>query len=500
MTYTTDVNFCTTLCDGEKFSVRAKSLAEHQEKFIVKLTYKGAFVKFGEPFVVEKDVVDLQKYNYGYFVYRSRRFYFSVDKYEALNTKKSRVYYTVDWFETYRFDMQFYNNARILRSTNSLFSLRKYDFYPFERSIPPIQIENRKIFTGFDIIVYVISTDNQKKIFVCRSTTQHNYVRDYNIGNFPKILLNMHLISGLDEIKGMFIAPSTLINVSEWGSVEGESIYTFRANFAYNPKNSFNVQISTSPGKLTLFKDFHDNIVWRAPVNDPNFADYNKNCKVDVYFDCSSSSCTFKFFVYLTDKFIEKFELFADNLEVFNNSYEQYRVRQREYDLEMRKITQEKGLLSGFTQSGNSAIAGAIAGGPYGALAGLGLGAFGNVANFFIEKHYGDKEQNATDSLYRRQLPSQVTTGSGTWYVYNAFCGFFDYKWSNSDWNHQLDNGYIIDMNISDFTNKYEILQNSSKKEFLKAEIDFTTTENCNLPREIRDGIKGRFANGMWFL
>lgn len=500
MTYITDVNFCKTLCDGDKFSVRAKNLAEHQEKFVVKLSYKGAFVKFGEPFVVEKDVVDLQKYNYGYFVYRSRRFYFSVDKFEALNTKKSRVYYTVDYLETYRFDLQFYNNARIMRSTNTLFSLRKYDFFPYERAIPPAGIINRKKFPGFDIIVYVISANNQKKLFVCRSTPQHNYIRDYNVGSFPRALVDLHLIGGLDEIKGMYILPSTLIDISEWGIVENQSIYTFRVGFAYNPKNTFNIQISTAPGKLTVFKDFHDNIIWTAPVNDPNFADFNSICKVDAYFDCSSSSCTIKFFVHLTNKFIEKFELFADNLEVFNSSYEQYRIRQREFDLEMRKITQEKGLLGSLTQSGNSAVAGAIAGGPYGALAGLGLGAFGNVANYFIERHYGDKEQNATDKLYRRQLPSQVTTGAGTWYVYESFCGFYDYEWTDFDWLHQLDNGYIIDKNISNFADIFQFLQNSTKKEYIKAEIDFTTTENCNLPREIRDGIKGRFMNGLWFL
>ena len=325
-------------------------------------------------------------------------------------------------------------------------------------------------------------------------------MRDYNVGNFPKILINLHLVNGIDEIKGMYIVPSGLIDYSEWGTVEGQSIYTFRNIFSYNPKNSFNIQIFSSPGKLTVFKDFHDNILWTAPVNDPNLTDFNSICKVDVYFDCSSSSCSFKFFVHITNKFIEKFELFADNLEVFNSSYEQYRVRQREYDLEMRKITQEKGLLSGFTQSGNSAVAGAIAGGPYGALAGLGLGAFGNVANYFVERYYGDKEQNATDRLYRRQLPSQVTTGAGTWFVYETFCGFYDYKWHDSDWVHQIDNGYIVDKNIPNFANAFEILQNSTKKEYLKAEVDFDATENCNLPREIRDGIKGRFMNGIWFL
>ena len=204
--------------------------------------------------------------------------------------------------------------------------------------------------------------------------------------------------------------------------------------------------------------------------------------------------------MHLTSQFVEKFELFADNLEIFNSSYEQYRIRQREFDLEMRKINQEKTLVSGVANSGGSAVGGAIAGGPWGALAGFGLGVLGGVGNYYIEGHYGDKEQKATESLYRRQIPDQITTGSGTWFSYQNFCGFFEYIWPDSDWMNQLSNGWIVEANVRNFNDVMQILQNSTKKEYLKAEVDVRAGHGVHLSREIRDAIRERFLKGIWFL
>lgn len=96
---------------------------------------------------------------------------------------------------------------------------------------------------------------------------------------------------------------------------------------------------------------------------------------------------------------------------------------QREFDIETRRIEQEKQLASGISGAAGSALSGALtgallgaAGGPIGAaggaLIGLGVSVGGSFVSNEINKSANDQLQEATEKLYANQSGSIVTIGS----------------------------------------------------------------------------------------
>lgn len=100
-----------------------------------------------------------------------------------------------------------------------------------------------------------------------------------------------------------------------------------------------------------------------------------------------------------------------------------YITGQREFDIESRRINQEKALVSGLSGVAGTALNGALtgallgsAGGPIGAAGGaaigLGVGILGNIASFGIEGATNDRLQNATDKLYANQANTLIVSGT----------------------------------------------------------------------------------------
>ena len=104
-----------------------------------------------------------------------------------------------------------------------------------------------------------------------------------------------------------------------------------------------------------------------------------------------------------------------------------YASGQRDFDINTRRIAQEKALYSGIAGVGGSAIGGGIAGGMtkagggIGALAGAGLGIAGVGIDYWITGKTDDELQQATDLLYSNQAGTLVTIGNTGRNMLSAF-------------------------------------------------------------------------------
>ena len=113
-----------------------------------------------------------------------------------------------------------------------------------------------------------------------------------------------------------------------------------------------------------------------------------------------------------------------------------YASGQRDFDIEARKIDQERNVWSGFLGIGGSiaggTIAGSLTGNPIGAAAGAAGGAVsgigGTIANYWLTENYNDRLQRATEQLYSNQAGQLITIGSTRKRMYYTNEGFYFIK------------------------------------------------------------------------
>ena len=113
-----------------------------------------------------------------------------------------------------------------------------------------------------------------------------------------------------------------------------------------------------------------------------------------------------------------------------------YASGQRDYDIEARKIDQERNAWSGFLGIGGSiaggTVAGSLTGNPIGAAAGAVSGAVsgigGTIANYWLTENYNDRLQRATEQLYSNQAGQLITIGGTKHRLDLAKKGFYFVK------------------------------------------------------------------------
>lgn len=150
---------------------------------------------------------------------------------------------------------------------------------------------------------------------------------------------------------------------------------------------------------------------------------------------------------------------------VASNSLSDYIVSgQRDYDIETRRMDQERaawqgalgigGSIAGGTVSG--ALAGGGAGAAAGAIAGTISGTVGTVANYWLSEYYNDKLQSATEKLYSNQASQLITIGSTADKISDAIRGFSLLRIqadsaSADEINGQINTqGYSVEIPVSD--------------------------------------------------
>ena len=110
-------------------------------------------------------------------------------------------------------------------------------------------------------------------------------------------------------------------------------------------------------------------------------------------------------------------------IDVIANSWQEYLFRQRDADIENRKLQNEAGLVGGIGNAGSAALTGALMGSivpgigtAAGAIAGGITSIVGSAVNYGVQSVYGDKMQRVTDKMYQLAQDKVAVNGMITSY------------------------------------------------------------------------------------
>lgn len=110
-------------------------------------------------------------------------------------------------------------------------------------------------------------------------------------------------------------------------------------------------------------------------------------------------------------------------IDVIANSWAEYLFRQRDADIENRKLQNEAGLVGGMANAGSGALMGAAMGSVVpgigtaaGAIAGGVTAIVGSAVNYGVQSVYGDKMQRVTDKMYQLAQDKVAVNGMITSY------------------------------------------------------------------------------------
>lgn len=141
------------------------------------------------------------------------------------------------------------------------------------------------------------------------------------------------------------------------------------------------------------------------------------SCEVDIVFNGDSEG-----FIsgHTTDNMIT---YSCRPIDVIANSWQEYLFRQRDADIENRKLQNEAGLVGGMANAGSGALMGAAVGSVVpgigtaaGAIAGGITSIVGSAVNYGVQSVYGDKMQRVTDKMYQLSQDKVAVNGMITSY------------------------------------------------------------------------------------
>ena len=177
---------------------------------------------------------------------------------------------------------------------------------------------------------------------------------------------------------------------------------------------------------------------------------------------------------------------------------------QRDFDIETRRMDQEKsawqgtlgigGSIAGGTVSG--ALAGGGAGAAVGAVAGTISGTIGTVANYWLTDYYNDKLQKATEKLYSNQASQLVTIGSTADRIQEAIRGFRLIRIQADDASTDEINGQIATQGYD-----VEVPVDDTSSFITTGPIQIANLQlGGSVPPMAKAVIKSKFENGMYII
>ena len=484
--------------DGKNYIKKFTSLEEQNEFFKnPNKSYQGNFNKFQEDLIIAKNYIDCIPYNYGRFKYHGKYFYFTVVDVKVINETKCAIQYDFDYYETARFQFNVKLKKGIVYRTS-------VDFKSIIRTPHSFDNKGKYKFTsvdsltdGLDIIVYTWdSQDNKQHIYVFERIS----LNDIRFYNYYTLLKNAGVVSSFDDIKGCYIIPDKCINalsltpVTSATTVPIGEVVSESSLYA-----SRNIHI-TNNLKTTSFFDSRHIKIWECPKNR---VIEDEEVRVYYYVDITATSCNV--IVVFLEMPEETFSFACDSVDVFNDQWLEYSYRQRQSDIDNRKISNKMNLANSLSNTGTSMLNGAFAGGASGVGGGIGAigGALsslvGGVTSYAISDYYGQKQQDVIDKNYKKALDNLLLQGSGyAQYNINGF-GFFNEE------NVSPDEKNLIEETIKTYGYESNCYYSNIQEyiDYLNIHGGFTklTSEIMGeIPDNWKSHIQARFEGGITFV
>ncbi len=474
------------------------------------------FNKLGEPFIINYEYGDILEYNYGRFKLSDKWYYFSVEDLEVNTNGKTKIIYQIDAWETSRLQFGVTLGAGVINRSSA-----NLDIVTLEDGMQPAMINRRylKKFNSINKSVYIVyhnSVNNYTTAFLMQFDYHDRFsIRDgtYVVSFMQEYGLCYPNTPVISDIIGAWLMPySNHLNTTIWekctrtdGGVESNFLYTLKLNNtsvnAFTPdKIQLNMNLLNMETRKTSITDLTGNIIFTPYPRKM----YPPNIYLKLALNTSLTSPAFS--CWLSNdatyddadlKLETLFTLPFEPLDVMGDSYQEYFVRQRDSDIQSRKLSYERQLVERIAGAGQGAIGGAIAGGMsgaggIGAVAGFGLNAISSLGQYVINQHYDPKEQAIIDKRYKNSKDELIFVGSKVESILNQST---DFSIVEEAWDNDSQNRYFGYINTYGYKRDFYSLNCNQYYNVGYMSGDFEI--KGNIPNIWKNQINTRFRNGV---
>ena len=479
-----------------------------------KLEMDGNFNKIGENITITGDYSVMIAYNYGRFKYHNIWYYFSVIDYNVVNETKLEIIYSIDCYETARYQFNIsIGKGTINNITHNVGLVNKIPKIPNGLGKKKVTNVNTFGIAGILVYTYKSSTNTSDIYFIADSYS--NFMPLLIKGTLISQLVSKLRLDDLNDVKGVWALPDLMYsmfthNPNYWVDV-GE---TDEIIYKYNPygistecfKSTIRTRIKRTDTEYTIFRDCKGNMVWECPKG--KYYD-NSEIEINCYLDVSVNSAIIKMFINNSKSDDDIIVLPLETLDVFNDTFTEYNARQRFADIENRTISREmetwkSGLNIGgqIVQGGVAGVGGGLIGSVVGASIGAISGVVSTVGGHFVNEYYGNKQQDVIDHQNRVAVDNLLLQGNGLTGLFNSnlYCGFYNVEYIGDLGTPRTEKtietyGYDINQHYPNVQEYINGLMTVSGNPYVRGNFEI----NGHIPDSWKQKIKERFNGGVTF-
>lgn len=478
------------------------------------------FKHLGDPINIKGDYDELFTYNYGRIKIKDTWYYFSVYDISYIRDEITQIHYRFDPWETVRCQ----HGATL---GEGFVERGKITAGNVTHWIPQTDIQPRTLkYTRtnlFDSSDTVNRGDGVSILTVCGNSSTNmniNMITLKPTANIYDFLMKvkwadilsedpLNLVGdefAISDLRGAWVIPFTY-GISARVDHKHELVHTNYGCDLYGVENrtgpdrnyalDFNFDLKGPlfhrDTERTFLTDMRGTEIYTPPYG----VEYTG--KVHVKANVSYNSCIFRCYINGDRTNPEKrFTIMGEPLPVMGDAFNEYFVRQRQTDIEGRRIARNeqlaKALTGAITGGAQAGVMGGIAGGGLqqaglSAVAGGGGAVVGSLINYGLDTHFGHQQQTLLDSHYRAQRDELELTGDAPW-VYE---GVKIVKEEWDEWSRTRFENYIA-------VNGHKVhhyLTNCSPFYVSGGTLKGDFTINGNIPDNWKQEIRQRFRTGV---
>ena len=528
MTYILDLElFKNAFSDNHNRIKKFANLTEQNNYYAAlsdKKSIQGNFNKIGDNITIVGTYTDFSNYNYGRFKYQNVWFYFSVVDYLVVNESKLNIMYSLDYYETSRFQYDMFLGKGTIQNITTEYEAGKINKIPYSGN--GLGHKKETVVNSWDIagvLLYIYdSTHNRGNVYIYLDS-YYNFFMAILQGTLLNFLTTSGVCSSLDDIRGCWLLPAPFAYLvssygSNWREVGAESFL-----YEWNPQvgdvvrtftTQFITHIKRTDTEYTVFKDSKGTVIWEIPTGE--YVD--KDVKVKCIINVGPTNANIRMYIGkdTSDNIkADSSDYFAvlplETVTIFNEAYTEYSARQRNGDIELRHLANEQQLWNGMLNVGTSATNGAISGAmatgnPVGAVAGAVASAVGStvgsVGGYFLNEYYGNRQQDVIDEQYKKAFDTILLHGDGVVNTYTnyTYWGVYNIKYDGNLGSDRIEKildtyGWNINLHYPDIQSYINYIQTVNGESYIMGNFEV----NGHIPDNWKRQIKERFNGGVTF-
>lgn len=394
---------------------------------LTKLTKPARFNKIGEPMLASGSISDILDYEYGRIQYDGIYYYFQVDSIEQGAQEQAIIHYTVDAWETMRYQKNLTLGAGYVQRSSE-----RGRTYAYPTPYAPVNLTNELYhplsdkYGSYDVnVLFFIYDDTNnsgtwgwyfcdKDFDLATGRWAVKCIEGIKGKSVPGLSDNIRILAGyISPFYDTYITTDYYTKCTDFIFVHTADDSAIQPGYPQVPVIWIDDFTAFRNSQFIKYKvnDMRGCEVWRA-------SDGIQYTEIYGILDMSMSMVSWQMRANYNPNTggggTEIFYIPCEPLDIVNDAWDSYVNQRRAYDMQTRQVNSQQNLVSGLS---SSVIGGGIAGataGPVGAVIGAVGGAISSIAGYVLDTAvFGPEEQRITDEMYQRAQDAINLSGGG---------------------------------------------------------------------------------------